>query len=439
MNSILPRSNDQHLLERILLHAGHHHQQGHMQAAQDFLELATLISPANTDYIAAYGSVCGQAGHWTQARDAFSQLVQLKPHEADSWIRLASACQKLEDQDAFMKSLQKALDADPTHPVAIKMLAVLELTRREYASAARLYYILLQRNADDIDNLLGLAKCFYKLNDLPSARMVFEQILQLDPANELAREGLSIVDNSGPPGPPGCELGSHSALVPDHSREPPIPEAHPATAPPPSLLLSLESTLTQIHQLLAQADSAQASAKPQQAIAALQQAATLAPNAVSIWSSLGSLQYLQGDLLSAATAFDRAIQLNSQDPILHVQKAMVLLKLGQIESFEHSLSTALNLDPNCQPALKLLGDLNFDCKRFSQAASVYSNLLRLNPANIDVLLRLGKCQYQLSNVQEAIHCYQQVAALEPNNPIAQEALGILLAPTVQSAESACVS
>jgi tetratricopeptide (TPR) repeat protein len=438
MNLFPVTPNPSQVIERILFHAGQHHQRGYLDAAQDFLELATLVCPTNPDYITAFGSICGQTGHWAQAREAFTKLTQLKPGAVDSWIRLATACQRLEDQDAFETSLQRALDADPTHPVAIKMLAVHLLTHQEYAAAARLYHVLLQRNESEVDNLLGLAKCFFKLGDRDSARMVFERTLQLDPANALAREGVQVLNDAGATGAPEGAPTHSSGLRSQEIREPPCVSPavpNPITSAP---LQSLESNLTQIHQLLAQADAAQAAGRTQEAITTLRQAAALAPNTVAVWSSLGSLEYLHGDLTSAADAFLRATQLNSRDPILHVQHAMVLYKLGQLQDFERSLSFALDLDAKCEPALKLLGDLNFDCKRYAQAATVYSNMVNLNPGNLEVWLRLGKCLYELGNPQEAVDCYRQVLRLEPNNPIAQEALTVLQAPSLSSevAESA---
>jgi len=76
-----PKSADEPLLRRLLFFASRHHEQGHLDAARDFLELATLVDPQNTDYLDAFGAVCGQTGEWPHARQVFTELTRLKPRD----------------------------------------------------------------------------------------------------------------------------------------------------------------------------------------------------------------------------------------------------------------------------------------------------------------------------------------------------------------------
>jgi len=130
------------------------------------------------------------------------------------------------------------------------------------------------------------------------------------------------------------------------------------------------------------------------------------------------------DACAAAAA---AVRRNPNDPDLHVQLAMVYLQLKQVDEAKAALQQSLNLRPNNPSARQMLGDLDFAAKRYADAAQQYCALLESNPDGVNLLLHLGKCQYELRDLASARWCFERVIAVEPTNEIASEALKILAA------------
>jgi tetratricopeptide (TPR) repeat protein len=61
------------------------------------------------------------------------------------------------------------------------------------ADAAKLYHRILQRNANSLNALLRLGKCFYLTEDYPSALLCYEQVLRYEPANCIALEAIGML------------------------------------------------------------------------------------------------------------------------------------------------------------------------------------------------------------------------------------------------------
>ncbi|HSA01269.1 MAG TPA: tetratricopeptide repeat protein, partial [Candidatus Paceibacterota bacterium] len=98
-----------------------------------------------------------------------------------------------------------------------------------------------------------------------------------------------------------------------------------------------------------------------------------------------------------------------------------------------ALSQVLRLDPNNEPALMLLGDLNFENGRVADAARIFHRILQNNAASINALLRLGKCFYQTEDFESARLCYEQVLHYESANSVALEAMDMIRAQECNAA------
>ena len=101
---------------------------------------------------------------------------------------------------------------------------------------------------------------------------------------------------------------------------------------------------------------------------------------------------------------------------------MALLQNGNVEEFEISLESALNIDPFHVDALKLLGDLCFQNNKKTEAAHSYYKILVNNPDNTEVLMRLGCCLYECGEVEVAKECYERVLKIDSTNDMALDNL-----------------
>ncbi|MBI3875215.1 MAG: glycosyltransferase, partial [Verrucomicrobia bacterium] len=92
---------------------------------------------------------------------------------------------------------REALTLCPGAPEASRLLAGVLLQRGQWFECARACEQLLAQMPNDVEALLTLAKCFFKLGDIETTRLVLSRVLELDPANTLARENLVDLATSG--------------------------------------------------------------------------------------------------------------------------------------------------------------------------------------------------------------------------------------------------
>jgi tetratricopeptide (TPR) repeat protein len=156
-------------------------------------------------------------------------------------------------------------------------------------------------------------------------------------------------------------------------------------------------------------------------------AAEIDPNYPRLLGSLGSLQFQLQEYPAACTTFSAAVRQNANDPDLHIQLAMVQLKLDHPEAAEASLNSALGLRPNDLTALKLLADSKRDHGRYLEAGAIYGKLINQHPDQVGVFLSLAKCFYKVGDREGTQAALQFVLTLDPANEIARENLATLQA------------
>ncbi len=171
-----------------------HIREGNVKKASEVLEEALRIQPDNADLQGFHGSLLFQLGEYTRARACFQRVVEVKPKEASFRVQMALACREMGDVPGFEAAVQGALAIDPGCRDALKALADFHLQKERFRDSAALYRKILERTPDDIETLLPLGVCFFKLGDLATTETVFRRILELAPENQMAAENLEAVE-----------------------------------------------------------------------------------------------------------------------------------------------------------------------------------------------------------------------------------------------------
>ena len=151
-------------------------------------------------------------------------------------------------------------------------------------------------------------------------------------------------------------------------------------------------------------------------------AVELAPDQPQVRVALGSLQYQLHDYADACASFTTATTQSPDNPDFQTQLAMVHIALKQEDKAKAALQRAVNLNPSHSSARQLLGGLDFQAKRYADAALHYCAALGCQPKNVNLLLHIGKCLYEMDDLASARWCFENVIALEPAHAIAVEAI-----------------
>jgi tetratricopeptide (TPR) repeat protein len=144
-----------------------------------------------------------------------------------------------------------------------------------------------------------------------------------------------------------------------------------------------------VDELLKSAQTAQASGHYAEAATFYASATTLKPRASEVWSNRGVMEYLAGQTDASAVSLKRALQLNPTlfTPMLFLGKAYV--GTGKPALALPYLDHAHALRPADLQVLLSLGKANADLHRQRQAEFFYANAVRLAPQNPGAWFGLG--------------------------------------------------
>ena len=180
-------------LNTILCQADVHYARQDWSAARECLRLALEIAPAHPQLLATLGNLDFLLEDFAEACTAFSAAVRHNPNCPDLRIQLALAHRELNQLGAAEAALKQALAMRPDDPFILKLLADCYREQQRPLVAGVIYRVLLDRGFDRVGVLLSLAKLLAGVGDWSGARAALEQLLIIDPLNELARDNLSMV------------------------------------------------------------------------------------------------------------------------------------------------------------------------------------------------------------------------------------------------------
>lgn len=124
------------------------------------------------------------------------------------------------------------------------------------------------------------------------------------------------------------------------------------------------------------------------------------------------------DWVRAIDSFDAALEAR---PLWHdvwIDRAAVLLQVGDHDAAIASADRALELDPTATQAWSIRGAAFYRLKRYRAAADSCDRALSLDGNNYQAWRTLSDALSQLGRYTEAIDSYDQALAVQPNDPAA---------------------
>lgn len=292
------------------------------------------------------------------------------------------------------------------------------LTENEqYDAATSIFKILLSKEPNN-----GAFYYFYGDNLLlgenaDSARIIFEQGLQQDPANLLnkigrAKELLNRIDSKEAkaaterePGNADLKTRSEEAVGFVAEAMKLIDEAV-ASAPAKSVQIHIEAADALIHYKNKNLDKAK----------------QLLDKAVTIDAKNPEIQLLYGDIYTelnngtlAAEYYNKALDLNKNYPRAIVSKGRLYKRSTNFEGAAGEFLSAISMDPNYAPAYRELGETYFRQGKLEKAKEEYRKYLELSKSNCKARMRYGGFLYLSKDYTGAITEIDQV--LQRCNPM----------------------
>jgi len=107
-------------------------------------------------------------------------------------------------------------------------------------------------------------------------------------------------------------------------------------------------------------------------------------------------------------------------------QAIQAYRAGNLPIAEQACQSVVERQPDCQPALHLLGAITYQTGRPEQAIAHYQTILALNPGHFEAHANLAIALQAQDDVPMAVHHFQQALMLNPNHAVLQFNLGNLL-------------
>jgi rhomboid protease GluP len=126
----------------------------------------------------------------------------------------------------------------------------------------------------------------------------------------------------------------------------------------------------------------------------------------------------KGDTAAAMRELNQVVQARPKYAAAWSMMGSVYQRNQQYDKAEEAFQRAAQLQPDNPLPLKQLGMLYLGTKRFEPAQKTYERLALLSPKDVDVQLKLGFVQGELGHNEQAVASFRKAATLAPNLPVA---------------------
>ncbi len=137
---------------------------------------------------------------------------------------------------------------------------------------------------------------------------------------------------------------------------------------------------------------------------------------------LGML-YLKNGLASKAELFLRTLSEEEPQNASHLSNlGYALFMQNRLAEAKETYEEALNLDASRAGRFASLAQVHMALREFDLAIGFLKNALSMEPRNIDFLLLLAECYYQMGQLRESMSTIDSILAVDAHNPEAKEFL-----------------
>jgi tetratricopeptide (TPR) repeat protein len=241
-----------------------------------------------------------------------------------------------------------------------------------------------------IDKLLNQGLSYHQQNKLNDAKIIYEQVLKLEPKNFSALQLLATVYAQKSDYQLAVNLFLKAIRI--------NPNYGPCYG-------NLGNCLKQL-------------GRTKEALNAFNKALDHDPNNAIIYSNRGVVLHDLGRLEEALLSYEKSIDLKINSAETFFNYGVVLEELGRFNEAFTSYSHALKIDSYHTSAISNRGNVLYKLGRFNEAVDDYKRLIILDSASSEIYYNCGNSLKELGRFLEALECYEN-AILE--NPIWAEA------------------
>ena len=162
------------------------------------------------------------------------------------------------------------------------------------------------------------------------------------------------------------------------------------------------------------------------ALEAVTKAREIAPNSEDVLSAYAQLALATKQPLPAAFTLLALTRMHPAVALYHYLLGVALLGMGDLPGASDSLAEANRLEPDRAMTLLAVGLVSNNRKLYTEAKSVLTRCLELQPDSLEATAALAEAEAGLGNADAAVLHAQSVLASSASNPTANLVLGVVL-------------
>jgi len=155
--------------------------------------LKNVYDPESYHINARLGYLCYKTGLFTESVAYYSKAIELKPYAIEARFGLTYPASSMGNWAQVKEQYIKILEVDPQNTIANYYFGLMHYESGDYVLAAQHFEKVVNLYPFDSESVLMYAWSNFQLGKTREAKVLFNEVLLIDPNNESALEGLELI------------------------------------------------------------------------------------------------------------------------------------------------------------------------------------------------------------------------------------------------------
>ncbi|MFM2047608.1 MAG: hypothetical protein RI955_154 [Bacteroidota bacterium] len=155
--------------------------------------LKAVYNPTNYELNLRLGYLNYEAKKYAESVEYYTKSVDLMPFSIEAKLGLALPLSMTNNWKRITELYTDILKIDPQNSTVLYRMGLISFTNKDYNSAYKYYEKLVNMYPFSYDGLLMYAWTNYQLGKFADAKILFNKVLLLSPADKSAKEGLGLI------------------------------------------------------------------------------------------------------------------------------------------------------------------------------------------------------------------------------------------------------
>ncbi|GAA0182107.1 tetratricopeptide repeat protein [Clostridium sediminicola] len=161
---------------------------GDLDKALSSFEKAIYINPFSEDGYYYLGLYYQRVSNFEKAKMYYKKSLDLDQYQPETYLNLGICCYELGLYEESLNALTCAYKYDSDYVEAIAYKAEVYISMKDYEKALKEFLVFNDFEPDDIDNILDIAYCYYKIGDFQNSYVWNNKALAINPKNEFSNK-----------------------------------------------------------------------------------------------------------------------------------------------------------------------------------------------------------------------------------------------------------